>query len=109
MVRPSKSDKWPERICDLILKPSGKLTLEYCTVTEHGLLSLISRPNKGQSCIVILGHRDFASSIKITPQDHLWTCRFNQQGKLSAVGTTLNEVSTIGKELTVILRTDRKL
>jgi len=109
MVRPSKSDKWPERICDLILKPHGKLTLEYCTVTEQGLPSLISRPNKGQYCIVILGHRDFSSKIKITPQDHLWTCRFNPQGKLSAVGTTLGEVSIVGKELTVILRTDLKL
>ena len=109
MSRPSKSDKWPERICDLDLRPHGKFTMEYCTVTEQGLPSLIRRPNKGQYCIVILGHQDFDSRIKITPDDHLWTCYFSSQGKLSAVGTTLNEVSIIGKELTVIVRSDRKL
>lgn len=107
MARPSKSDKWPERICDIILKPHGKLTIEYCTVSEQGLPSLIRRPLKGQSCIVILGHRDFDSSIKIAPKDHIWTCKFNAQGKLSAVGTTLNDESIIGKELTVILSSDR--
>lgn len=109
MARPPKSDKWPERLCNIDIRPHGKFTIEYCTVTEKGLPSLIRRPNKGQSCIVILGHRDFDSKIKITPQDHLWTCRFNQQGKLSAVGTVLGEVSIVGMELTVILRIDTKL
>ncbi len=104
MVRPSKSDKWPERLCNILLKPHGKLTLEYCTVNEKGLPSLIRRSLKGQSCIVILGHRDFDSSIKITPEDHIWTCYFTGQGKLSALGTTLNNESIVGKELTVILR-----
>ncbi|MDD3915464.1 MAG: hypothetical protein PHF76_12555 [Bacteroidales bacterium] len=104
MVRPSKSDKWPERLCDILLKPHGKLTMEYCTVSDLGVPSLIKRPLKGQSCIVILGHRDFNSTIRITPEDYIWTCKFNEQGKLSGVGTVINGESIIGKELTVIVQ-----
>lgn len=100
-MRPSNSTKWPERICPILLDLNN-CKIEYCQVDDRGLPTLRRRPLKGKFCTVIFGHHLAGEYLQITPREHVWTCKFNGIGHLSAVGTTLEGESIIGEDLTVI-------
>lgn len=106
-MRPSKSIKWPDRICPALLDIKNS-KIEYCKVDDRGLPTLRRRTQKWKSCIVVLGHILGNEYIQIGQDDHVWTCKFNGIGHLSAVGASLEKVDIIGEDLTVIYN-DRKL
>lgn len=103
--RPAKSHKWITS-CPVTIAKKDITDIFYTTVNSIGIPTAIKREYQIKDgvetlCTVILGHKPIP--VYISPLDHVWTCRFNSQGRLSAVGTMLNGESIIGEELTVIL------
>ena len=112
--RPSKTELWPQ--------PHGKLTMHlklsdrilFRKVNQRGFPEAVGISKVGKKCMVIFGHTKMEGlyrvnesgplevysgrSVKILPEDDVYTCLVDVRGLPSSVG-----VGNAGKDITIIV------
>lgn len=112
--RPSKTELWPQPHGKLTmhLKPSDRILFR--KVNQRGFPEAVGISNVGKKCTVIFGHKKMEGlyrvnesgplevysgrSVKILPEDDVYTCLVDVRGLPSSVG-----VGNAGKAITIIV------